>query len=95
MPTDKLRQPDLFPALFHYPLQTGLGEYFIAAGTKEHCKSAARKYRCFLRSLREYPLHPSLKQLEKHSVRTEVRQGIGEWFSLVVHVKGKLEIPGI
>jgi hypothetical protein len=94
MPIDKPKHPDSFPAIFHTPLRGFTGEYFIDSGDERHCKSQARKYRCFLKSLEDYPLHPSRIKSREFSIKTKLIPGESGMYFLKVVVKGKFLFPG-
>ena len=93
MPIDKPKHPDHFPALFRYPLERGQGEYFLAHGTERECRSTARKYRCYLKSLAVYPLHPMTQAAQHLTIRTRMKQVRSGLWNLFVVVNGKFQFP--
>lgn len=91
MPTDKPKHPGNFPLSFHFPLSLGPGKYFAISGNREEARLYARKYRCFLRSLQDYPLHPSTVNMNAFSIKTKaIQAGENEW-NIYVIVKDKIE----
>jgi len=91
MPTDKPRNPSKFPAYFNEPFSKWKGKHILAIGdTQAECKLLARKFRCFLRSLNDYPLHPHHKVLGVCTVRTRVQKLVEEKWALYVIVNRKL-----
>lgn len=92
MPTDKLKQPDLFPLTYASTLSKGIGEYILISDTsKAKCKLTARKYRAFLNSIPLYPLHPLNRVLKVFSVRTRVKKLSSGRYYLLIIVNKKLD----
>lgn len=96
MPSDKIKSPDLFPEYFPRPLLLGLGKWWMMeADDKQPCRAVARKYRAFLNSIKQFPLHPLNAALELKTARTKVEQHRdGQWILYIV-VNKKIDWGGI
>ena len=91
MPTDAIRPPQKFPEYFHFTLEQGLGSHLmVIKDTKSEAESIARKYRAFLRSLKQYPLHPLHKKIKYFDVRTRKAQLPNKKWALYIDVKQKI-----
>jgi len=74
MSTDKIKPPDVFPALFKEVLARGEEEWRLGKSKeKPPLLALARRYRAFLRSLAYYPLHPLNKYREGRKIRTRIK----------------------
>jgi len=91
MPTLKIKPPNKYPRSFSLALELGEGGHTLTTGTKPECLLVAKKFRCFLKSLRDYPLHPLQNILQRYDVKTRVEQLPSGQFSLIIHVKQKID----
>lgn len=81
MPLDAIKPPARFPALFHLHLRQSEGRFFLERfDTQEEAQREARRWRAFIKSLREFPRHESALVLGTWSARTSVRPFVhGGW----------------
>jgi len=93
MPTDKPKPPNNFPLYFRQALEQGPGILVLdVCPTKQEALSVARKYRCFLKSIRLYPLHPLNRTLDLIDVRTKSIAFGGRAYATYVVVNGKMDL---
>ena len=92
MPIDKPKHPNKFPAEFHLALISDSGTFLTAiSDSRKACKTEARRFRCFLKSLAEYPLHHSSVAIEGKEVGTRIKPMLEGRFGLYVSVNKKID----
>lgn len=75
MPLDKIKHPSKFPAAFHDIFLRGEGEFLIQTGERQaDAYREARRFRTFLKSLKNYPLHPTAQVAKLWHARTVVKE---------------------
>lgn len=92
MPTLKIKPPHKYPQAFHLAVKLGIGKRVLLSGTHRECLLVAKKFRCFLKSLRDYPLHPLQSVLQLCDVKTRIEELPDKSSTLTIHVKRKINL---
>lgn len=87
MPLDNIRPPAKFPPLFHLHVCQIEGRFPLDSfPTWEEARREARRWRAFIKSLREFPRHESAIVLGDWSARSSIRQlPSGQWELAIVY----------
>ena len=87
MPLDSIRPPAKFPPHFHLHLRQAEGSFPLASyPSLEEARREARRWRAFIKSLREFPRHESALALGDWSARTSIHLlPSGQWELAIVY----------
>lgn len=98
MPLDKLKHPKHFPNDFFRAIaipDLKRERIICISPEKKVCKREARRFRCFLKSLAQYPLHPAQQEIADYEVSTRIKPISDFSFAVYVNVKQKIDVDKI
>jgi len=90
MPTEKIKNPSLFPPLFTHLLNEippDGAEILVQARTEAKCKLEAKRWRAFIRSYQEFPNAMYGPLVREYRYRTKTRKALygAELWQLLIY----------